>query len=60
MDGNKRTANFLLRLMLLEYNLDILSFDDERYDMTIDASTGTIRFDEIKLWIEQRLIEVDQ
>jgi len=59
IDGNKRIANFLLRLTLLEFDWDILSFDDERYKMTIDASSGTIRFDEIKQWIEDRLIKIN-
>jgi death-on-curing protein len=55
MDGNKRIAFALLRLTLLEYDVDITATQDEKYDMTIAASQGEIRFDEIKLWIESKI-----
>ncbi|MDO3642730.1 type II toxin-antitoxin system death-on-curing family toxin [Mucilaginibacter sp. L3T2-6] len=59
MDGNKRIAFVLMRLTLLDGNLDILASEDEKYDMTIAASTGSIRFDEIKDWIASHLISVE-
>ena len=55
MDGNKRIAFALLRLTLLEYDFDILATQNEKYEMTIAASKGEIRFDEIKLWIESKI-----
>jgi death-on-curing protein len=55
MDGNKRIAFALMRLTLLEYNFDILATQNEKYEMTIAASQGEIRFDEIKLWIESKI-----
>lgn len=54
-DGNKRTAYFLLRLILLEHNLDIIATEDEKYNMTIAASKGEIRIEEIKVWIKEHL-----
>jgi hypothetical protein len=30
----------------------------EKYQMVIDASTGKIRFDEIKLWLQSKTIQV--
>ena len=59
MDGNKRTAYVLLRSTLHIYGFDIIGFEDEKYQFTIAASTGEIRFDEIKLWIEERLIKIN-
>ncbi len=59
IDGNKRTAYVLLRTMLSIYNLDIMAFEDEKYDMTIAASSGQIRFDEIKHWIENHLVSIN-
>lgn len=53
IDGNKRIAYFLL----LESRYDISATQDEKYDMTIAASTGEIRFDEIKDWINTKLIK---
>lgn len=58
IDGNKRTAYILLRYVLSLYNFDIMAFEDEKYEMTIAASTGQIRFDEIKLWIEEHLVSI--
>ena len=55
MDGNKRIAFLLLRMTLLEYDLDIAATEDEKYDMTIAASTGVIRFDEIRDWISSKI-----
>ena len=55
MDGNKRIAFLLLRMTLLEYDLDIAATEDEKYDMTIAASTGEIRFDEIRGWISSKI-----
>lgn len=51
IDGNKRTAYTLMRLILLENQLDILATQEEKYNFVIAASTGTYRFEEIKDWI---------
>lgn len=56
IDGNKRTAYTLLRLMLLSFDWDIEASEDEKYDMTIAASTGQLKFDEIKLWLSTKTI----
>ena len=58
IDGNKRTAYVLMRATLYVYNLDVLAFENEKYQMTIAASGGEIRFDEIKLWIENHLVSI--
>ena len=42
-------------MTLLEYDVDITSTEDEKYDMTISASIGEIRFDEIRDWISSKI-----
>ena len=54
LDGNKRTAYALLRLTLLELDIDIIASEDEKYDMTISASKGELNFDGIKLWLSEK------
>ncbi len=55
VDGNKRTAYTLMRLTLLENQLDIGASQEEKYDMVIKVTTGEYRIDEIKTWIENHL-----
>lgn len=59
LDGNKRIAFVLLRLTLYHSGFDIAASVDEKYEMTIAASTGDMRMDEIKLWIDDKLIKTD-
>lgn len=56
MDGNKRIAYVLMRLTLLEFNFDISASQNEKYEMTIAASKGEFRIEEIKHWIKDKLI----
>jgi death-on-curing protein len=60
IDGNKRTAYVLMRLILLNYGFDILANQDDKYKMVISASKGDIRFDGIKNWIEIRLTKKNE
>jgi death on curing protein len=55
VDGNKRTAYVLMRLILLDNGLDIVADQKEKYEMVISASTGEMRFNDIKNWIQIRL-----
>lgn len=59
IDGNKRTAYVLLRTMLYLFNFDVMAFEDEKYEMTIAASAGQIRFDEIRQWIDDHLVSIN-
>ena len=47
-----------MRLTLLEFDCDILATQDEKYQMTIAASEGMIRFDQIKMWINEKLVSI--
>jgi len=56
VDGNKRTAYVLMRLILLQYDLDIAASHQEKYDFVIEAAKGSMDFNEIKSWIDKRVI----
>lgn len=56
IDGNKRTAFVLLRLTLLDEDIDVDATQEEKYDMAISASMGSIHFDEIKDWLQSNLV----
>ena len=56
IDGNKRTAYLLMRLILIEEGFDLIATQDEKYVMVIAASKGEIRFEEIKLWLLGKVI----
>jgi len=56
MDGNKRTAYVLLEYLLLNKAGKRLEASfEEKYEMSIRASTGLIRFDEIRDWISSKI-----
>lgn len=60
IDGNKRTAYVLMRLILLEAGLDINASQDDKYHMVIAASTGELRFEQIKHWIQTRITQKNE
>jgi hypothetical protein len=46
--------------MLYYFGFDIIAFDNEKYEMTISASSGEIRFEEIKSWIQGKLVPINK
>lgn len=55
VDGNKRTGYVLLRLVLLNNNLDITATQAEKYDFVIRIANGTDKFEQIKSWLENNV-----
>ena len=55
IDGNKRTAYTLMRLLLLENDLDIVATQEEKYQLVISVTTGKFRFEDIKEWVQSKL-----
>jgi death-on-curing protein len=55
VDGNKRTAYVLMKLILVEAGFQIIASHEEKYDMVISASKGEIRLDEIKIWLNSKV-----
>ena len=60
VDGNKRSAYVLMRLILLDNGFDIVANQDEKYKMVISASKGDLRYDDIRNWIQTRLIKKNE
>ena len=55
IDGNKRTAYVLMRLMLKNHDIDINLGQNDKYDFVIKAANGQVTFDQIKTWIKDNL-----
>jgi death-on-curing protein len=56
VDGNKRTAYVLLRLLLKLDMLDIVATEDEKFELVIRSAQGNLGQDGIKDWIKSRLV----
>ncbi|WP_374951409.1 type II toxin-antitoxin system death-on-curing family toxin [Mucilaginibacter sp.] len=54
MDGNKRIAYALMEVFLRHGGVVLMTTEDEKYELVINASTGSFRFEEIKAWIEDK------
>lgn len=52
MDGNKRIAYVLMRLVLMDGGMDISATEDAKYDFVIAAASGSLKFEDIRKWIE--------
>ncbi|WP_462265050.1 type II toxin-antitoxin system death-on-curing family toxin [Mucilaginibacter sp.] len=52
VDGNKRIAYTLIRLLLLDAGYDITASENEKYELVIKASTGEYRFEAIAEWLK--------
>lgn len=51
IDGNKRTAYVLMKLILLENGLTLYGDSDEKYRFVLSAAKGEIEFAEIREWL---------
>ena len=54
VDGNKRIAYFMMRLVLLSGGMDLRADEEEKYQFVISSTTGLLTFDEIKRWLSDR------
>ena len=55
VDGNKRTAYVLMRLILRENKLDIYADQTEKYEFVLRAAKGEIKFDSIRDWLTSHI-----
>lgn len=58
IDGNKRIAYVIMRLVLNENKYDISVDQNVKYDFVIGAARGELKFDGIRLWIEKYSIRI--
>jgi death-on-curing protein len=59
VDGNKRIAYVLMRILLMADKLDIVASQNEKYTFVIGASKGDFLFDEIKIWLTKHVSKKD-
>jgi len=59
IDGNKRIAYVLMRLLLLQYHYDIAAKQEEKYQFVIEVASGMFDFEGIKQWISKRLVKTN-
>jgi death on curing protein len=52
IDGNKRTAYVLMRLLLKEGGFDLKVSEEAKYNFVISAAKGELTFEDIKKWIQ--------
>lgn len=55
VDGNKRTAYVLMRLILKTNNVDLKAGQDDKFDFVMKAAKGELTFDQIRDWIKLHL-----
>ena len=53
LDGNKRIGYVLMRLLLLESDMDIVASQDDKYNFVISIAKGDLSFEKITEWIDQ-------
>jgi len=58
IDGNKRTGYFLMRLILLNSDLDILASQAEKYEFVVDVTKGKHTTGSIIRWISLHSIDL--
>jgi death-on-curing protein len=55
IDGNKRTAYVLMRLVLLNNEIDIHVDQEEKFNFVIKAAEGKLNYNQIRTWISKYL-----
>jgi death-on-curing protein len=58
VDGNKRVAFVVMRLLLQEYKIDIKTSENKKYQFVIAAASGKLSFEQISNWITNHIIKL--
>ncbi len=59
IDGNKRIGYVLMRLLLINNDLDISANEEEKYAFVISVSRSTLRWAGIIKWQNEKLIKIE-
>ena len=51
VDGNKRTGYILLRLFLIQNDIEISASQDNKYEFVINIASGTLKYEAILSWL---------
>ena len=57
MDGNKRTGYVSMRIVLRKDKKDVRATEEEKYEFVMNIANGKINYEEIKQWIEEKLVD---
>jgi len=55
VDGNKRIGYVMMRLFLLQNDLDIIATQDEKYELVMAVAKTEFKFEDIKGWLQERI-----
>ncbi|QQL50698.1 type II toxin-antitoxin system death-on-curing family toxin [Mucilaginibacter ginkgonis] len=58
IDGNKRIAYAMARVILLKDNLTLEATEDEKYNFVIAASTGELRYEDILALLKSNVASI--
>jgi len=56
VDGNKRTAYVLMRLLLKHEMQDIEATEEEKFSFVIKSAKGDMSIEDVKTWIKSKLV----
>lgn len=59
VDGNKRTAYVLMRLLLMEHRIDVTATEETKYNFVIRAAKGELNFEQIRDWIKSNSTSIN-
>ena len=54
-DGNKRTGYVIMRLFLIQNQLDIQASQEEKYNFVLKVTEGKLKFSDIVEWIREKI-----
>ncbi len=57
-DGNKRTALYLVELMVQRSGYELVESDEAIADTFVDAASGMIGYEELACWFRSRLVRI--
>ena len=55
IDGNKRIGYVLMRLLLIDYGLDLSANQDDKYEFVIKIAKGSYNYSQILDWIKGKI-----
>ena len=60
VDGNKRTGYILLRLFLIQNDIEISASQDNKYEFVINIASGTLKYEAILSWLTANTKEMNR
>ncbi len=57
IDGNKRIGYVLMRITLLENEMDVDASLEEKFEFIMNIAKGEMNFEQIQNWIQSKLIK---